>query len=163
MKEIGQDEMEVIVNRTIDYDGGLDLSFAEFAKEYEEEWETVPTKGTRHPSTRAERRKKTAHAKERKTNTIRTREMRKYPYSLMLGRGKRHDHVWVGERSIIESRAEEKLASELRDWEISTIPEEVEYYDEDLIDELFAEMRELKEKLEEKEAFIRFLQSQIRI
>lgn len=115
-KKLDQTTLEAIVVRTLDFFESVDFSLAEWEKENEEDNEILPVKGTRHPSTRQERRKKTAHAKARKVEIVRTREARKYPYSHMLGKGKRHDHVWIDERSIVESRTEEKLTSELRDF-----------------------------------------------
>lgn len=111
-----QEELELVIIRTMDFFEGTTLSLDEWAKIDEEDPETIPAKGTRHPSTRQERRKKTAHAKTRHSVTLRTRELRKYPYSLMLGKGKKHDHVWIGEASITEIRLESRYQSELRDF-----------------------------------------------
>jgi len=129
-----------------------ELNFAEWAKVEEPEWESLHKKGTRHPSTRQERRKKTAHAKARKTETIRARESRKLPYSHMLGKGKRHDHVWIDERSIVESRTEEKLTSELRDFVLCE-ESEWEWYEKEQKDALW-EYLSCRSEIEDWEKFL---------
>ena len=116
MKTQDQEEMELIVNRITDFFLNVDLSLAEWAKVEEPDYETIPKKGTRHPSTRGERRKVTAHAKTRYTETIHTRELRKYPYSLMLGKGKKHDHVWIDEPAWVEIRTLSRMDGRERDF-----------------------------------------------
>ncbi len=93
-----------------------ELNFAEWEKVEEPDYESIPVKGTRHHSTRQERRKKTAHAKTRHTETLRTRELRKYPYSLMLGKGKKHDKVWIDEPAWVEIRTLSRMDGRERDF-----------------------------------------------
>jgi len=140
-----------------------ELNFAEWAKVDEPEWESIPAKGTRHPSTRAERRKKTAHAKTRHTETIRTRESRKLPYSHMLGKGKRHDHVWIDESAIVETRQEEKAKSEFSDFNSRDLRFEnfLDNYVEDEEDD-WIYIHHLQDEVSERDEYIRFLETRIR-
>ena len=146
----------------------IELNFAEWAKIDEEDPETIPTKGTRHPSTRAERRKKTAHAKQRKVETIRTRETRKFPYSQMLGNGKKHDHIWIDEDSIVETRQKVKAKSELRDfysrdlWYENYIDNYDIYVEEGEDHQVYDEIHHLENELSKRDEYIRFLESRIR-
>lgn len=106
-------EIEIVVNNL---DARQYMTEAIWGKYLEEDPETIPIKGTRHPSTRQERRKKTAHAKMRHSATLHTREMRKYPYSLMLGKGKKHDKVWIDEPAWVEIRTLSRMDGRERDF-----------------------------------------------
>lgn len=158
-----QKEMENIVVRTLDFFESVDFSLAEWEKENEEDPEILPVKGTRHPSTRQERRKKTAHAKARKVEVVRTREARKYPYSHMLGKGKRHDHIWIDEDSIVETRQEAKRKSELSDYHSRDLRFEdfLDNYVEDGEDE-WVYIHDLQNEISKRDEYIRFLESRIR-
>lgn len=109
-------ELTHILCMSGEYDTLDTLNFAEWAKVEEPNYESVSVNGTRHPSTRAERRKKTAHAKTRHTETLHTRELRKYPYSQMLGKGKRHDKVWINEPAWVEVRTLSRMDGRERDF-----------------------------------------------
>lgn len=149
------DEALVMLDLESRYDRTEIIAFrrAVFDKIYEsDDPETENKNGTRHPSTRAERRKKTAHAKARKVETIRARESRKLPYSHMLGKGKRHDHVWIDERSIVESRTEAKLTSELRDFVLCE-ESEWEWYEKEQKDALW-EYLAYRSEIEDWEKFL---------
>lgn len=163
------------VVRGMEFFDSATLSLDEWAKIDEEDpEELIPVKGTRHPSTRAERRKKTAHAKTRCQETIRIREARKLPYSQMLGKGKRHDHIWIYESAIVETRQKVKAKSEIRDFlnkaEMPEEPDEYEHvytptyatYEEYMVDYWFNRTQQLRKRTDDQEAYIRFLESRVR-
>lgn len=112
-----QDDVEAQLLFNMGKDEIIDYCKPAQEKIHEEDPEEIAlAKGTRHPSTRGERRKKTAHAKNRHTETLRTRELRKYPYSLMLGKGKKHDKVWIDEPAWVEIRTLSRMDGRERDF-----------------------------------------------
>lgn len=109
---LNQTELEISFLLYGDYD-----SLSVYAQEQNEKLfeEDITTPGKRHNGkrdTHARKRKKGIYAGIRHINTCTVRESRKYPYSQMLGKGKRHDHVYQDEPSNPERKAKAKAKAE---------------------------------------------------
>lgn len=107
-----QTELEISFLLYGDYDSLSVYAQEQNNKLFEEDITTPGKRNKGKRDTYAVRRKKGIYAGIRHANTCTVRESRKYPYSQMLGKGKRHDHVYLDELSNPERKARAKAKAE---------------------------------------------------
>lgn len=114
----GQDAVEVQSVISMSTNEIMEYASIIADKANEEDSYRTPHRGTRKPTDRATRRKQTAHAKQKLTETKRVREMRSIPYSAFCKNAKGKSHPerawdWLNLPPVQERRRTEKVNAEI--------------------------------------------------